>query len=111
MRLLLPFVALSAASCAPYLELTTPAPPSATLLLDGKNDEIHVTQGVAGAFVPSCSPWVSSFLVCDRPALHVSTDAPAVADVRRAHLSSLEWTDGVTANTPSASLPATRRCT
>jgi hypothetical protein len=96
-KLSLLLVALPLASCAPYLSLTTPAPPSARLLLDGKNDEIEVSQGVAGAFVPYCSPWV---LTCARDALQVSTDAPAVADVRRAHLGSLDWTDGVTANTP-----------
>jgi hypothetical protein len=96
-KLSLVLVALPLASCAPYLALTTPAPPSATLLLDGKNDQIEVSQGVAGAFVPSCSPWV---LTCARSALQVSSDAPAVAEVRRAHLGSLDETDGVTANTP-----------
>jgi hypothetical protein len=91
--------ALSLASCEPYLSLTTPAPPSATLLLDSKADEIHLSQGVAGAFVAYCSPW-AEMTTCDRASLEASTDAPAVAEVRRAHLGSLDSTNGVTANTP-----------
>jgi hypothetical protein len=87
--------ALSLASCAPYLSLTTPAPPSATLLLDSVPDRIEVSQGVAGAFVVYCPWW------CDRAGMSASSDAPAVAEVRPAHLGSLEWTDGVSTNTPA----------
>jgi hypothetical protein len=87
---------LSLASCAPYLSLATPAPPSATLVLDGKNDRIEVSQGVAGAFVPHC---VFVF-DCDRTALKARVDSPAVVDVRRAHLGSLDSWDDITANTP-----------
>jgi hypothetical protein len=93
-RTLLLVAALPLASCAPFLSLTTPAPPSTTLLLDGKPDRIEVSQGVAGAFVVTCPWW------CDRAGMRASTDAPAVAEVRRAHLGSLDWTDGATANTP-----------
>ncbi len=94
-RSLAPIVALSLASCAPYLSLTTPAPPSATLLLGSSPDRIDVSQGVAGAFVVSCPWW------CDWGGMRASSDAPAVADVRPAHLGSLEWTDGVRTNTPA----------
>jgi hypothetical protein len=93
-RSLASLMALSLASCAPYLSLTTPAPPSSTLLLS-EPDEIQVSQGVAGAFVVYCPWW------CDRAGMRASTDAPAVAAVRPAHLGSLEWTDGVRTNTPA----------
>jgi hypothetical protein len=94
-RSLAPLVALSLASCAPYLSLTTPAPPSATLLLDSEPDRIQLSQGVAGAFVVDCPWW------CDRAGMRASSDKPAVAEVRPAHLGSLEWTDGVRTNTPA----------
>jgi hypothetical protein len=92
-RSLASLVTLSLASCAPYLSLTTPAPPSATLLLDSGGDGIEVSQGVAGAFVVSCPWW------CDRTGMRASSDKPAVAEVRPAHLGSMEWTDGVRTNT------------